>query len=84
VSEDDVWGLPEKARRVLQAAAVEAYGRPGMYVTRDQVMQRANISDLAEFLAIAGYLDRRGWINEADADYGIFVLTSEGMDEATN
>lgn len=84
MSEDDVWGLPEKARRVLQAAAVEAYGRPGMYVTRDQVMQRANISDLAEFLAIAGYLDRRGWINEADADYGIFVLTSEGMDEATN
>jgi hypothetical protein len=84
VNEEDVWGLSEKARRILQAAAVEAYGRPGMYVTRDQVMQRANISDLAEFLAIAGYLDRRGWINEADADYGIFVLTSEGMDEATN
>jgi hypothetical protein len=84
VNEEEVWGLPEKARRILQAAAVEAYGRPGMYVTREQVMQRANISDLAEFLAIAEYLDRRGWINEADADYGIFVLTSEGMDEATN
>ena len=84
MSEDDVWGLPEKARRILQAAAVEAYGRPGMYVTRDQVMQRANISNLAEFLVIAEYLDRRGWINEADADYGIFVLTSEGIDEATN
>jgi hypothetical protein len=84
VNEEEVWGLPEKARRILQAAAVEAYGRPGMYVTRDQVMQRANISDLAEFLAIAGYLDRRGWINEADADYGIFIVTSEGVDEATN
>ena len=84
MSEEEVWGLPEKARRVLQAAAVEAYGRPRMYVTRDQVMRRANISDLAEFLAIAEYLDRRGWINEADADYGIFVLTSEGIDEATN
>jgi hypothetical protein len=84
VNEEDVWGLSEKARRILQAAAVEAYGRPGMYVTRDQVMQRANISDLAEFLVIAEYLDRRGWINEADADYGIFVLTSEGIDEATN
>ncbi len=84
MNEEEVWGLPEKARRILQAAAVEAYGRPGMYVTRDQVMQRANISDLAEFLAIAGYLDRRGWINEADADYGIFIVTSEGVDEATN
>ena len=82
--EEVVWGLPEKARRVLQAAAVEAYGRPGVYVTRDQVMKRANISDLAEFLAMAQYLHGRGWIDEADPDYGIFVLTPEGIDEATN
>lgn len=81
---DEVWGLAEKARRVLQAAAVEAYGRPGVYVLRDHVMSRANISDTAEFLAIAEYLDRRGWIAEADADYGVFVLTPEGVDEATN
>ncbi len=69
---------------MLQAAAVEAYGRPGMYVLREPVMQRVNISDVAEFLMIAQYLDQRGWIAEADADYGAFVLTPEGIDEATN
>ena len=79
---EEVWRLPEKAHRVLQAAAVEAYGRPGVYVVREQVMQRANITDLAEFLAMAEYLYRRGWIADADADYGIFALTLEGIDEA--
>jgi hypothetical protein len=78
----EVWGMAEKSRRVLQAAAVEAYGRPGMYVLRERVMSRANISDLAEFLVIAEHLERRGWIAEADADYGVFVLTPEGIDEA--
>ena len=84
MSEEVVRGLPEKARRVLQAAAVETYGGPGVYVTRDQVMKRANIPNLAEFLAIAEYLDRKGWIDEADPDYSIFVLTPEGIDEATS
>jgi len=82
--EEVVWGLSEKARRVLQAAAVEAYGRPGTYVTMNRVMKRANISDTAEFLAIAEYLDQRGLIAEADLDFGVFVLTPEGIDEATN
>jgi hypothetical protein len=54
--------MAEKARRVLQAAAVEANGRPGMYVLRDRVMSRVNISDRAEFLIIAEHLDRKGWI----------------------
>ena len=80
----EVWRMPKEARRVLQAAAVEAYGRPGMYVLREPVMQRVNISDVAEFLTIVQYLDQRGWIAEADADYGAFVLTPEGIDEATN
>ena len=79
-----VWGMPEKARRVVQAAAVEAYGRAGMYVIMDQVMSRANPSDPEEFRAIAEYLEERGWICEADPDYGVFVLTSEGIDEATS
>ena len=57
---DEVWGMAEKARRVIQAAAVEAYGRPGMYVIMAQVMQRANISDPEEFRAIAAYLEERG------------------------
>jgi predicted transcriptional regulator len=79
----EVWGLPEKARRVLQAAAVEAYGRTGTYVTMTPVMNRANISDLEEFWSIAQYLEGKGWIAEADPDYGVFVLTNEGIDEAT-
>ena len=78
----EVWGMPEKARRVLQAAAVEAYGRPGMYVVMAQVMQRANISDLEEFRAIARHLEESGCTAEADPDYGVFVLTPEGIDEA--
>jgi hypothetical protein len=84
VEEEEVWGKPEKVRRVLQAAAVEAHGRPGMYVLGERVMRRANISDEAEFLAVAEHLERRGWIAEADDDYGVFVLTPEGIDEATN
>ena len=80
----EVWGMPEKARRVLRATAVEAYGRPGMYVVMAQGMRRANISDPEEFRAIAEYLEQRGWIGEADPDYGVFVLTHEGINEATN
>ncbi len=77
-------GAPrEKVRRVLQAATVEAYGRAGAYVTRGPVMQRANVSDLEEFWAIAGCLEEKGWIAEADDDYGIFVVTPAGIDEAT-
>ena len=72
----------EKARRVLQAAAVEAYGRPGAYVSRHRVMQRTNITDVEEFRAIAEYLDRRGWIAEGGDDYGYFVVTPAGIDEA--
>ena len=84
MSEGEAWVLPEKARRVLQAAAVEAYGRPGMHVVRDQVMWRADIFEVEEFIKIAKHLHRRGWIDEADADYGILVLTSEGIDQVTS
>ncbi len=60
----EVWELPEKARRLLQAAAVEAYGRPGVYVTITEVMQRANISDPEEFRTIAQYLEGQRWITD--------------------
>ena len=63
---------------------VEAYGRSGAYVTRDPIMGRANISDSREFWAIARYLDEEGWIAEADDDYGIFVVTPAGIDEAAS
>jgi hypothetical protein len=72
----------ETARRVLQAAAVEAFGRPGVYVTRESVMGRAGMADLLLFVRIAQYLESEGWIDEADADYGMFTVTVEGLDEA--
>jgi hypothetical protein len=50
----------------------------------DQLMSRANLSDPEEFRTIAQYLEGKGWIAEADPDYGIFVLTLEGIDEAMN
>lgn len=82
--EDSVWGLRHKARRVLQAAAMEAYGTPGVYVISGRVMQRARMSDTEEFRAIAEHLQAQRWIAEADDDYGIFVLTTQGIDEAVD
>jgi predicted transcriptional regulator len=76
--------VAEKARQLLQAAVVEAYGRPGVYVTMTQVMKRSNISDQKEYQTIAKHLEKEGWIAEADPDYGVFVLTLEGLDEATH
>ena len=73
----------ETARRVLQAAAVKAHGRPGAYVTQDRVMQRANMVDTEHFRTIAKYLEERGWIAEADADYGVFIVTTSGIAEVT-
>jgi hypothetical protein len=72
----------ETARRVLQAAAVEAFGRPGVYVSRERVMGRAAMVDLPMFLRIAEYLEGQGWIAEADANYGMFTITVEGLNEA--
>jgi hypothetical protein len=72
----------EKARRVLQAATVEAFGRPGAYVTWDLVMRRVNMVDSEHFILIAKYLEERGWIAAADADYSVFVVTASGIDHA--
>jgi hypothetical protein len=52
---NEVWGMDEKTHRVSPAAAVEAYGKPGMYMLRGHVMSRASISELTEFL-ISGAL----------------------------
>jgi hypothetical protein len=75
--------VPKKAHRVLQAAAVEAHGRTGTYVTMTPMINRSNLSHLEEFRSIAGYLERKGWVAEADPEYGVFVLTLEGVNEAT-
>ena len=72
----------ETARRVLQAAAVEANGRPGAYVTREGVMQRANMVDVEHFRSILRYLEEQGWIADADAEYGFFVMSTSGIAEA--
>ena len=72
----------ETARRVLQAAAVEANGRAGAYVTQEGVMQRANMVDAQHFRTIARYLEEQGWIADAEADYGVFMVTGAGIAEA--
>jgi hypothetical protein len=69
----------ETARRVLQAAAVEANERAGAYVTQEGVMQRANMVDAEHFRTIARYLEEQGWIE--DADYGVFVVSASGITE---
>jgi hypothetical protein len=51
-------------------------------VAREQVMARAAVVDVKMFRVIAKYLEERGWIAEADADYGVFVVTPFGIDEA--
>ena len=83
MNEEGVRARPwETARRVLQAAAVEAHGRPEAYVAQDRVMQRANMADTEHFRTMAKYLEERGWIAQADADYGVFVVTASGIEEA--
>jgi hypothetical protein len=47
-------------------------------------MGRASIADAEEFRAIAEHLQAQEWIAEADDDYGIFVLTADGIDEAVD
>ena len=70
------------ARRVLQAAAVEANGIPGAYVFLEHVMQQAKMDDAEHFRTIARYLQEQGWIADADADYGVFMVTGAGIVEA--
>ena len=83
MNEEGVRARPwETARRTLQAAAVEAHGRPEAYVAQDRMMQRANMADTEHFRTMAKYLEERGWIAQADAEYGVFVVTASGIEEA--
>ena len=61
---------------------MEANGRAGAYVTQEGVMQRANMVDAEDFRTIARYLEEQGWIADADAEYGVFVVTASGIEEA--
>ena len=71
----------ETARRVLLAVVVEANGRPGTYVIQEHVMQQANMVDAEHFRTIARYLQEQGWIEDADAEYGVFRVTASGIAE---
>jgi hypothetical protein len=46
-------------------------------------MRRAAMASLEEFWEVGGHLEEMDWISEADDDYGIFVITAEGLEEAT-
>ena len=73
MDEERARALPwETAHRVLQAAAVETYAGPGAYVTQDRLMQREeHMADTERFKVIAEYLEHRGWIAKAGADYRV-------------
>ena len=66
----------------MQAAAVEASGRAGVYVTRYLVMWQAKITNFEEFRVIAGYLEGIGLISTSDPEYKAFVLTARGIEQA--
>jgi hypothetical protein len=57
---------------------------PGAYVACDHVMWRAGVLNLEEFRVVAEYLEEQGWILEADDDYGVFVVTYAGVEQATS
>ena len=61
---------------------MEANGRAGAYVTQEGVMQRANMVDAEHFRTIARYLEEQGWIEDADAEYRVFVVSASGIAEA--
>ena len=71
--------LEEKALEVLQAAVADARGQPGVHVSRAQVMQRAGVFELEEFLPIAEYLAGRGFIDEGVNQYDLFCVTLRGI-----
>jgi len=82
VNEEESRTLPwETARRVLLAVVVEGNGIPGAYVFQEGVMQRAHMVDAEHFRTIARYLEEQGWIDDADADYGVFRVTASGIAE---
>ncbi len=69
----------EKALAVLQAAVANARGQPGVHVSRAQVMQQAEVSELEEFVRIAEYLARQGFIAEGVNHYDLFTVTLKGI-----
>jgi hypothetical protein len=50
-------------------------------VFQEGVMQQAKMDDAEHFRTIARYLQEQGWIEDADADYGVFRVTASGIAE---
>jgi hypothetical protein len=74
-------GMREKRRLLLRAAYDRAGGRPEEYVYKEDVMQDSGISDEREYEGIVAYHLGLGNTSHAGDDYGMFVLTSKGIDE---
>jgi hypothetical protein len=72
--------LPEKALLVLQAAGADAGRDPGVHVSRARIMEQTAITDLEEFVGVAEYLAKRGFIAEGVNRYKSFVVTLRGID----
>ena len=66
----------------MLAVVVEAKGMPGAYVIQEHVIEQANMVDAEHFRTIARYLEEQGWIEDADAEYGVFVVSASGVAEA--
>ena len=81
MSEASGAALPEeeKALEVLQAAVADARGQPGVHVSRAQLMQQAEVSEVEEFVRIAEYLASRGFIAEGVNQYDLFTVTLKGI-----
>jgi len=80
---DDVGAMQERALRVLLAAITDAGGKTWVHVSRARVMQQAEVSDLKEFLEIAEYLARQGFIAEGVNNYDLFTVTLKGIAAGT-
>ncbi len=74
-------GKREKRRLLLRAAYDRASGRPEEYVYKEDVMQDSGISDEREYEGAVAYHLGLGNVSHAGDDYGMFVLTSKGIDE---
>ncbi len=79
----DVGAMQERALRVLLAAITDAGGKTWVHVSRARVMQQAEVSDLEEFLEIAEYLARQGFIAEGVNNYDLFTVTLRGIAAGT-
>jgi hypothetical protein len=76
---EETGAMSGKALQLLRAAVADAWGEPGVYVSRARVMEQTGVSDLEEFERIAEDLAERGFIGEGVNHYEFFVVTLRGI-----